>query len=223
MARILIMHPDRSARKVLEKHASRHHQVRAVADLRGALKSITKARPQLVVAGMNGKSSDAFEFLRHMQRNRSVVPTIVVASGGSCAYQAVAMKLGAAAFLEYPVEQHTFDQAITKTVACEWTAKGKQPPITEEELAANLTELEAELNRRMRCFAGKNQVYLQSFILGGGRKSKPRIALKCPLRKEYGDPPNVYYEYIRDVCCGDPSGCSAYQTFRAKHPDSPQA
>ena len=114
-------------------------------------------------------------------------------------------------------EQAVFDQAVSKVISADWSAKGEQPPITEEELQANLTELEAELNRRMQCFAGKNQVYLQSFILGGGRTSKPRIALKCSLRQEYGDPPNVYYEYIRDVCCSNPAACSAYQTFKAKH------
>jgi FixJ family two-component response regulator len=219
MARILIMHPERSARKTLEAHASQHHHVQSVSSLRGALKCVVKARPQVAVVGLNGQRSDAFEFLRHMQRTGTRLPTIVVASGRSGAFQAMAMKMGAVAFLEYPVEQQALNQTITKTVTAEWTAKGEQPPITDEESAANLTELEEELNRHMRCFAGKNQVYLQSFILGGGRKSKPRIALKCPLRQEYGDPPNVYYEYVRDVCCGDPTVCSAYQTFKAKHPD----
>ena len=219
MARILILHPDRSARKVLERHVRDRHQVQTASDLRGALRSIGRNRPQLVVAGMNGQRTDAFELLRQMQREHTKLPTIVVASGGAGTYQAAAMKLGAAAFLEYPVEQQALNQAVTKTVTAEWTAKGKQPPITKEELSANLTELEAHLNRHMNCFAGKNQVYLQSFILGGGRKSKPRIALKCPLRKEYGEPPNVYYEYVRDLCCGDPTACSAYQTFKAKHPE----
>ena len=219
MARILIMHPDRSARKVLEKHVSGRHQVQTASDLPGALRSIRRNHPQLVVAGMNGQRTDAFELLRQMQREHRKLPTIVVASGGTGVYQAAAMRLGAAAFLEYPVEQQTLNQTVTKAVTAEWTAKGKQPPITDEELSANLTELEAHLNRHMICFAGKNQVYLQSFILGGGRKSKPRIALKCPLRKEYGEPPNVYYEYVRDLCCGDPTACSAYQTFKSKHPE----
>ncbi len=219
MARILIMHPGRAARKTLEEHASQHHLVQTVSDLRGALKYVSKARPQLAVVGLNGQGGDAFEFLRQMKRSGTKLPTIVVGAGRSGAYQAIAMKLGAVAFLEYPVEPQVLSQTITKAVTAEWSAKGEQPPLTDEELAANLTELEADLNQRMRCFAGKNQVYLQSFILGGGRKSKPRIALKCPLRKEYGDPPNVYYEYVRDVCCGDPSVCTAYQTFKSKHPD----
>jgi DNA-binding NtrC family response regulator len=219
MARILIMHPERSARKTLEQHAAQHHEVQAVGDLRRAMKSIAKHRPQLIVAGMNGKQTDAFELLRQMRLGGSRLPTIVVASGGAGAYQAVAMKLGAVEVLEYPLEARTLDQAISRTLSAEWSAKGAQPPITKEELKANLTELEDDLNRQMKCFAGKNQVFIQSFILGGGRKSKPRIALKCHLRQEYGDPPNVYYEYVRDFCCGDPTACAAYQTFKTKHPD----
>lgn len=217
MARILILHPQRSARRFLEEHARKHHEVSVVSDVSGAVKFIGRIRPQLVVAGIDGRRKDALELLRLLRQDRKKVLTIVVASAGEGRFEPLAMKLGASAFLEYPVEQAVFDQAVSKVISADWSAKGEQPPITEEELQANLTELEAELNVRMQCFAGKNQVYLQSFILGGGRTSKPRIALKCPLRQEYGDPPNVYYEYIRDVCCSNPAACSAYQTFKAKH------
>ena len=217
MARILIIHPDRSARKHLEHLASPRHQVAVVSDLRTGLKALTKHSPQVVIAGLSAKRTDAFEFLRQQQQNSHRVPTIVVAAPDAGTYQPLAMKLGAAAFLEYPLEQSTFDEAVSKATTAEWASKGEQPPLTDEEARANLTELEADLNSRMECFAGKNLVYIQSFILGGGRTSKPRIALKCPLRQQYGDPPNVYYEYIRDVCCANPSICTAYQTFRKKH------
>ncbi|MHC4233628.1 MAG: hypothetical protein ACYSUQ_00785, partial [Planctomycetota bacterium] len=158
MARILILHPQRSARKFLEEHASKHHDVTAVGDTRAAVKSIDRIRPQLVVAGLNGKRKDALELLRHLQQDRRKVPTIVVASAGDGMYEPLAMKLGASAFLEYPLEQGTFDQAVSKVITAEWTAKGAQPPVTDEEERGNLTELEADLNRRMQCFAGKNQV-----------------------------------------------------------------
>jgi DNA-binding response OmpR family regulator len=218
MARVLILHPDRSARKRLEHHARDHHQITVVSDLRAGMRAMTKFQPQVVVVGLSAKKTDAFEFLRYQQRNGPAVPTIVVASSDAGSYQPLAMKLGAAAFLEYPLERAALDEAISKVTTAAWQAKGEQPPVTEEEAQANLTELEADLNRRMQCFAGKNLVYIQSFILGGGQTSKPRIALKCPLRQQYGDPPNVYYEYIRDVCCSNPSACTAHQTFKAKHP-----
>jgi DNA-binding NtrC family response regulator len=216
MARLLILHPDRKARKALEGQARNHHQVSVVSKVSNALKAIEKSQPQVVVAGLDGKRKDGLELLGHLQREKKKVPTILVATAADGKFQAMAMKLGASAFLEFPVEQAALDHAISEAVNAEWADKGKQPPLTEEELNANLSELERELNRRMQCFAGKNQVYLQSFVLGGGQTSKPRVALKCSLRQQFGMPPNVYYEYIRDTCCCDPSTCPAYQQFHAK-------
>ena len=218
MARVLIIHPERSARRTLERHAGSHHQVSVTSDMRSGLKALAKFRPQVVVVGMNGKRRDALELLAHMQRNKLTTPTIVMAAPEAGMYQAAAMKLGAACFLEYPIERDAFEQAVAQVTTADFTSKGEQPPVTQEELEANLTELEAGMNRRMQCFAGKNLVYLQSFVLGGGRTSKPRIALKCPLRQQYGQPPNVYYEYVRDICCSNPSACTAHQQFKERHP-----
>ena len=53
MARILILHPQRSARKLLEERAGKHHEVSSVGDIRSALKLIDRVRPALVVAGQN--------------------------------------------------------------------------------------------------------------------------------------------------------------------------
>jgi hypothetical protein len=136
---------------------------------------------------------------------------------GAGVMQSAAMKLGAAAFLEYPFEPEVLNQAVAKALQCDFDARGAMPPVSEEELEANLTELETNLNRQMRCFAGKNLVYIRSVLVGQLRTTKPRISLKCPLRKENDQPPDVYYEYIRDVCCGDPTACAAYQAFRARH------
>ena len=80
-------------------------------------------------------------------------------------------------------------------------------------MGRNLPVLESQLNCQTRCFAGKNQVFIYSLILGGGATTKPRIALKCPLRAEYGLSKLVYYEFIRDICCQQPSACEAVQRF----------
>lgn len=218
MARILIIHGDRSARKVLEAAASPHHEARSVSDLSKGISAINKQRPRLVIVGLDVHKKDGLELLRAMKRSHVSVPTIVIGMAGSGLMQPAVMKLGASAFIEYPVEPAVLEQAISRALQTDVDARGQQPPITPEEAEANLTELEAELNRRMQCVAGKNQVYIQSLIVGQLRKTRPRISLKCPLRAEHGDPPNVYYEYIRDVCCVDPSACPAWQTFRAKHP-----
>lgn len=87
------------------------------------------------------------------------------------------------------------------------------PPLTQEELSANLSVLQQDLNRRMVCPAGKNQIFLRS-LLTGRSATKPRIALRCHLRKDIGQPGEVFYEHIRDVCCGDPNKCPAYRHFK---------
>jgi len=91
------------------------------------------------------------------------------------------------------------------------------PPLTDEELAGNLTQIERELNAKMLCPAGKNQVYIRSLLTGTGT-TKPRIALKCTFRKDAGQDPEVFYEHIRDVCCCDPEKCEAYRKFRERMP-----
>lgn len=97
-----------------------------------------------------------------------------------------------------------------------WTQGYREPPpITPEENGANLSLLEARMNRGMRCFAGRNKVYLQSLV-GPAGASEPRIALKCPLRRACGLPCDVYYEFIRDTCWGDPSRCEVLQKFLAR-------
>lgn len=93
------------------------------------------------------------------------------------------------------------------------------PPITPEELTANLSDLERKLNREMKCVAGKNQVYIRS-LLTGRSTTRPRIALKCPLRRDIKLPPEVFYEHIRDVCCTDQNQCEAWRAFKKRHVDT---
>ncbi|MBU0637721.1 MAG: hypothetical protein KKB50_02560 [Planctomycetes bacterium] len=90
------------------------------------------------------------------------------------------------------------------------------PPLTQDEVTANLTELENRLNREMKCHAGKNQVFLRS-LLTGRSTTRPRITLKCPLRRDIGLKPEVFYEHIRDICCRDPEQCEAYRAFMERH------
>lgn len=87
------------------------------------------------------------------------------------------------------------------------------PPLTEIELKGNLTKLERDLNARVTCPAGKNQVYIRSLLTGTGT-TQPRIALKCSLRRDARLPAEVFYEHIRDVCACDPERCEAYRQFK---------
>jgi hypothetical protein len=96
------------------------------------------------------------------------------------------------------------------------TAESYGPPLTPEELTSNLSVLERNLNANMECTAGKNQVYIRA-LLTGGSTTRPRIAMKCPLRRDIGLPAEVFYEHIRDVCCGDHESCPAWQAFKERH------
>ena len=89
------------------------------------------------------------------------------------------------------------------------------PPITPYEQRANLSDLERRLNEEMRCQAGKNQVVIRSLLTGWGT-TQPRVMLKCHLRKDIDQKPNVFYEHIRDVCCSDPEKCEAYRQFKER-------
>jgi len=96
------------------------------------------------------------------------------------------------------------------------TAKAFGPALTPEELGANLSELEAKLNQGMKCPAGRNQVYVRS-LLTGTSTTRPRIALKCPLRRAINLPPDVFYEHIRDVCCGAFQVCEAWRAMQERY------
>ena len=90
------------------------------------------------------------------------------------------------------------------------------PPLTPEELTGNLSAMEKKLNGEMGCPAGRNQVYVRSLLTGTGT-TRPRLALKCPLRRAIGQPPDVFYEHIRDVCCNGHEQCEAWRAMQDRH------
>ena len=89
------------------------------------------------------------------------------------------------------------------------------PALTPDELTGNLSEMQKRLNREMKCPAGRSQVYVRS-LLTGNTTTRPRIALKCSLRRDIGQTPEVFYEYIRDVCCGDHEQCEAWKAMNER-------
>ena len=106
-----------------------------------------------------------------------------------------------------------------------WSARRLKSPLLDkafgplllpEELTGNLSLLERQLNRDMQCTAGRNQVYIRS-LLTGQSTTRPRIALKCPLRRDIGLTPEVFLEHIRAVCCSDPEQCEAWRAFKERH------
>lgn len=106
--------------------------------------------------------------------------------------------------------------AMRRPRARQTTSEAAGPPLTTEELTSNLSMLERKLNSEMKCTAGRNQVYIRSLVTGGAT-TRPRIALKCPLRRDINETPEVFHEHIRDVCCTDPSACPAWRAFKERY------
>ena len=140
-------------------------------------------------------------------------PVIVLLGRAGAVYKPALQELGAAAVLDYPLDRTRLKSQIAAALESAQQAAAGPPPVTEEELRSNLSLLETSLNRNMRCVAGRSQVFIQS-LLAGVMPTRPRICLRCPLRAEYGMPREVYYEYIRDVCCKEPDRCEAFRRFR---------
>ena len=116
MARVLVIHGERGARKFLAAHAEVHHEVKSVDNLARAMKTITTFRPSLVIAGLDGRKNEAFDLLRYLRRNAIDIPVLLCGAAGAGAFQPMAMRFGAAAFLEYPMEQEALDRAISKAL-----------------------------------------------------------------------------------------------------------
>jgi len=215
VTKVLVIHHDKSIRTRLESLARTEYEVAGGKDLAAGIKLMPKIRPGVIVVGQDGAKQEGIRLLRYMKQNVLKTPVVVVFSRGAGKMQPTTMKLGAKGFLEHPVNQEQLCQAITDAMAAQEKANAGPPPITAEEMQANLSILERDLNREMRCFAGKNQVYIQSMITGS-RATRPRICLKCSLRAEFGLPRDVYYEFIRDRCAGDPDLCKAVQLYSGR-------
>lgn len=215
MSRILVIHHDEPVRSKIVSMLRLRHQVTGTGDLVAGAKEINRTRPDVVVVGQDLKKEEGTRLLKYLKQNEVKMPVVVVAMRGTTSHQPIAMKLGAKAFIEFPMDDAHLEAAVSDAQTAHRTAQAGPPPVTEDELRGNLSMMERQLNSRMKCFAGRNQVYIQSKILGGAT-SKPRICLKCSLRAEYGLPKDIYYEYIRDVCCKDPTACEAMQKFQAE-------
>jgi len=209
---VLIIHKDKQARTMLESMARVRHEVESARDLITGLKHMARMRPSVIVVGHDSHKQEGLRLLRYMRENVLKTPVVVVFASGAGSSQPALMKYGARAFLEYPVDDDRLERALAAALQAGSTSTAP-PPLTAEELAGNLSMMENKLNKHMKCFAGRNQVFLQTFIGSGAR---PRIALKCGLRAEYGLNKDVYFEFIRDTCCGDPSRCEAVQRFNAE-------
>ncbi len=217
MSRILVVNGNELERELIRAIASAEHDVVTSGDLSGAVRELKTEKPDLLITQMDGKTPDAVRLLTHMRDYGLAVPTIVVAGRNCQDLKAAARKLGAKAFVERPVTRAGLEQAIAAVLNSPAPAPADVPLLTREEKSSNITQLAERLNRQMKCGAGSRQVFIQSFITGRRAKTKPRVCLKCKVRAEFGMRPHVYYEHIRDICCGDPHQCEALRLLRRRN------
>ncbi len=215
MHHVLVIHHDKATRTHLESLLRGRHEVEGAVDLVNGIKQMARRRPDVIVVGHDREKGEGLRLLKYLRDNVLKTPVVAVLGRGAGTAQPALMKLGAKAILESPVTPERMQEAIVTAIEAKKKADAGPPPISEEELQSNLSVLERSLNGKMRCFAGRNQVYIQSMILGRAT-SRPRIALKCSLRAEYGLNKDVYYEFIRDVCCQNPGRCEAVERFQAE-------
>ncbi|GMU63990.1 MAG: sigma-54-dependent Fis family transcriptional regulator [Acidobacteriota bacterium] len=106
MARLLLVEDRESLRRMLERAlAGEGHVVQAVADVGPARERLAAAEPiDLVLTDLQLPSGSGLEVVAESRRLRPAVPVVVLTAFGTVSAAVEAMKLGAADFLEKPIE-----------------------------------------------------------------------------------------------------------------------
>lgn len=180
-------------------------------------KSRYSGDPVILVIALPNNIEAAIEALAHLRRAGSGWPILLVMDTVRHAVHMPLMReLGVKYFLPLPLQGAELADAL-RTASGEGVQPPLQnaPPLTIDEQGTNIEEMAKKLNKCIRCGAGQNQVFLHSYVEDVGRKSKPRITLRCPLRAELHLEPYVYYEHIRNVCCRNIGVCAVLQTYAA--------
>jgi len=179
--------------------------------------SLHSSDPVILVIALTNNIEAAVDALAHLRRTGLGWPTLlVVDTVRHAVFMPLMRELGVEYFLPLPLHGAELADALREALE-----KGVQPPpqnappLTDEEKETNIEEMAKKLNKCIRCGAGQNQVFLHSYVEDVGRKSKPRITLRCPLRTELHLEPYVYYEHVRDVCCRNIVTCAVLQTYAA--------
>ena len=174
----------------------------------------------LIVAALEAKTKAAIKVLRRLNALHMSIPIVLIVARGAEALVPLARELGGRFFVHQPLHADDVDHAMREALKNGKLTQTDPPPLTAEERGRNLTLLVDQLNSEIKCSAGRQQVFLHSFVEDVGRTTTPRVTLRCPLREGLGLQPYVYYEHIRDVCCAAPERCEALQAYAAEHTQS---
>lgn len=172
--------------------------------------------PAVIVLALKSDITRVIGIVMHLRRMDARLPVVLLVGNGGQHYVPLWQELGIHAVEERELHGTKLSDVLRAALADgSATTATAAPPLTEEEQGTNIERLADDLNRRMRCGAGKNQVFLHAFVLGVGMKTTPRITLRCPLRAELGLDAYVHFEHIRDVCCGGTETCAALRAYAA--------
>jgi len=217
VANVLIVDRDKLELQALEATLATKHQALAFRKAREGLKSIVESQPDVIVAKLEKRGGPAIEILQFLKDSRRRIPTVVLVPLEAAERKSDAVKLFAKLFVKSPAPRQDLFQAIESALAHEATGAEKPPPLTPIEERSNLTQLCRELNSRVKCGIGRNQVYVQSVLKGSQTRTRPRVALKCKARPMFGFTQDVYFEHIQKVCCGNSDTlCEALKLYKEK-------
>ena len=175
-----------------------------------------RSDPAVIVLTFRKDVTGVVAVVMHLRRMGSQLPIVLLAGNGNRPYLPLWQELGLR-----PIEEGELHgtklRDVLRAALCDVqpTPSSEPPPLTDDEQGVNIERLADDLNRRVRCSAGKSQVFLHSFVMGVGQTTPPQITLRCPLRTKLGLETYVYYEQIRDLCCGAPDRCASLQAYTA--------
>lgn len=218
MGTLLILDKDPLERRFIAAVATgKYGTVIEAGDMKAAMKVLNsrRKRPTLIVAALDLKYQDTLLLLQCLHNSHSSAPVVAIAKGAARGLESTARSLGVRFFVHNPGNASEIHVAMQQAVRSTPHTPTPEPPITSEESSQNISVLVNHLNETMKCHAGSGRVFLHSFIKWG-QQAVPRVCLRCPIRVSLGLPDYVYYEHIRDLCCGTPGKCEAMNTHRAE-------
>lgn len=186
------------------------YKVATVTSLKDAVKALAKGTPDVVVILATTKEPMALEVLHLLRRSQIQAPTIMVLPHPCHALESQAFQLGVRQFIHAPIRYEDMRKALDSVLkSADGTQRSTEPPICDFEARQNLSTLVETLSKQMKCAAGANRVFLHSVVQGIGKKTKPRVCLRCPVRHSLGLSEYVFFEHIRDYCVSNYEACDA--------------
>jgi CheY-like chemotaxis protein len=183
MCRALILDSDQRERRFVAAIAStRCDKVEEVSTMRAAARALKRKRrhPNVVVATVEGIWKDRRNIPELLRASGVRIPFVLIVAKAAEALISEVRELGLRNLVHRPLRSEDLARALREATDSGPSPPAGAPPLTEEERHSNLSDLVDHFNATMKCPVGKGQVFLHSFIADRGRKTEPRVTLRCP-------------------------------------------